>query len=62
MVFHKESLEQIDNDTKNKHYERVRIIQRNILYEFYLATLKKLALYDQRSSFNDQIRPKRPNL
>ena len=42
MVFHEESLGQIDNDTKNKHCERVRIIRRNILYEFYLATLKNL--------------------
>ena len=59
MDFHKESLEQIDNDTRNKHYERVNVIPRNRSYDFDMVTLKKLALSDHRSSFKDQIRPKK---
>ena len=62
MVFHKESLEQIDNDTKNKHYERVRIIQRNILYEFYLATLKNLLYMTKGQALMTKLCQKRPNL
>ena len=42
MVFHKESLEQIDNHTKNKNYERVNIIRRKRSYEFDMVTLTKV--------------------
>ena len=43
MKFHKKkSLDQINSDTKNKHFERVSIIPRNRSYEFDIVTIKNL--------------------
>ena len=62
MDFRKESLEQIDNDTRNKHYERVNVIPRNRSYDFDMVTLKNLLYLTTGQALRTKLGQKRPHL